>query len=194
MSMKHLWWGAFLDVASIITTGSERPASSHVILTNEYKPWIPPAAFLTEGSNCTRTLDALMLLLNSKSLWQRQGSGPQANLFSKVTVSHELSNTLCYVSIKYQWVETYFATFIFSIFELAKGFSQLNSTNTATHTDTPLKYMRIIDNLYLRESVHLNPWEMAPMDLNHIPSRDRTSESIRGNVRAGGRQAASSRL
>lgn len=58
-----------------------------------------------------------------------------------------------------------------------------------------LKYIWIIDDLYLKESIQLYPREVVPVDLNnHIPSRDKTSQSIRGNVRAGGRQAASCRL
>lgn len=74
---------------------------------------------------------------------------------------------------------------------LATEFNKLWFTHTYT-MHTHLKYIWIIDNLYLKESIQLYPREIVPVDLNnHIPSKDKTSQSIRGNVRAGGRQAAS---
>lgn len=50
----------------------------------------------------------LLLLLASKCAWQRETCGPRADIFSKVTVSHNNSNT-SYVNIKYLRVEPYFA-------------------------------------------------------------------------------------
>lgn len=74
---------------------------------------------------------------------------------------------------------------------LATEFNKLWFTHTYT-MHTHLKYIWIIDNLYLKESIQLYPREIVPVDLNnHIPSKDKTSQSSRGNVRAGGRQAAS---
>jgi len=54
---------------------------------------------LPESSVVQEHLMGLLLLLTSKSLWQREGSGPKANVFSKVTASHKKTLTLLVMAV-----------------------------------------------------------------------------------------------
>lgn len=53
-----------------------------------------------------------------------------------------------------------------------------------------LKYIWIIDDLYLKESIQLYPREVVPVDLNnHIPSRTRLVKASEGmSEQEGGKQ------
>lgn len=75
------------------------PASSQGILAN-YKPQTQHLSLL-KTAIVQEHFMVLLLLLTSKSLWQREGSGPKADILSKVTASRKNSNTLCCVSLKY---------------------------------------------------------------------------------------------
>lgn len=86
--MKHLQSGSLLDAVPVLSTGSEGPASSRGTLT-DYDHRLSKHLPLPESSIAQEHLMGLLCLLTSKSLRQRQGSGPKGNIFSKVTAPHK---------------------------------------------------------------------------------------------------------
>ena len=86
--MKHLQSSSLLDAALVLSAGSEGPVSSQGVLTG-YDHRLSKHLPLPESSVVQEHLMGVLLLLTCKSFWQREGSGPKASIFSKVTASRK---------------------------------------------------------------------------------------------------------